>query len=370
MPIDYHYGRFPPDDRLDWPRLIPLLSPTSAAVARYDGMLSAIPNPEILLAPLTTEEAVLSSRIEGTQATVEEVLGFEAGRVPDSPEQRLNIFEVLNYRNAMRDAKQMLGTLPLSQRVIRETHSKLLSGVRGEGKSPGEYRRKANWIGPPDCTIEEAKFVPISAEELPTALNAWETYIHEVPSDRLVQLAIIHAEFESLHPFQDGNGRMGRMLVPLFLWQFGLIREPMFYISAYLEAQRDAYYAGLFAVSRDDDWTGWVAFFLEAVRKQAENNLGKTRGILDLYEKTKDQVAEMTRSQYAIRTLDAIFEKPIFGASDFSSTAGIPKASAQRILGILREGGILKVFVPGSGRQSNILVFPELLNIAEGRDIF
>jgi len=227
-PVHYHAGHFPPDERLDWPALIPFIGPAAAAVARYDGTLAAIPNPRILLAPLMTREAVLSSRIEGTQATMGEVLGFEAGQEPDSPARRDDIREVLNYRAAMRRAEELLGDLPLSQRVIRKAHSVLLSGVRGEGKLPGEYRKTPNWIGTPGCTVDEAKFVPIGADRLPDAMSAWERYIHRECPDRLIKLAILHAEFEALHPFLDGNGRLGRMLVPLLLWQDGLIREPMF----------------------------------------------------------------------------------------------------------------------------------------------
>ncbi len=185
-----------------------------------------------------------------------EVLEFQAGRKPASPMRRDDIHEVLNYRAAMRRAERMLEKLPLCRRVILEAHRVLLSGVRGEGRAPGEYRRMANWIGPPGCGIEEAHFVPPGAEGLPDAMTAWERYMHQDAPDRLVQLAILHAEFEALHPFLDGNGRLGRMLVPLFLWRNGLIHAPMFYISAYFEAHRDAYYDGLLAVSRDDDWTG------------------------------------------------------------------------------------------------------------------
>lgn len=170
-PVSYHQGRFPPLV-LDWPALIPLLGPAAAAIARYDGMLAAIPNAEVLLAPLTTQEAVLSSRIEGTQATIGEVLEFEAGQEAASPERRQDIHEVLNYRAAMREAEGLLTTLPLSQRVIRDIHRVLLSGVRGEHKDPGEYRRVPNWIGPPGCTIEEARFVPIGAQQLPDAMSA------------------------------------------------------------------------------------------------------------------------------------------------------------------------------------------------------
>ena len=184
---------------------------------------------------------------------------------------------MLNYRDAMREAERALETLPLCQRVVREAHRTLLSGVRGENKSPGDYRRIPNWIGPPGCTVEQATFVPIGADRLPSAMSAWESYLNQDAPDRLVQLAILHAEFEALHPFLDGNGRLGRMLVPLFLWQCGLISQPMFYISAYFEARRNAYYDGLLAISRDDAWTEWCGFFLKAVQVQAEETWRRPR---------------------------------------------------------------------------------------------
>ena len=148
-PVHYQKGGFPPEERIDWPMLIPLLGPAAAAVARYDGLLAGIPNPHVLLSPLATREAVLSSRIEGTQATLGDVLGFEAGQEPESATRRLDIQEILNYRAALQRAEEMLGTLPLSQRVVREAHRVLLQGARGEGKAPGDYRRTPNWIGPP-----------------------------------------------------------------------------------------------------------------------------------------------------------------------------------------------------------------------------
>jgi len=165
-PVLYHEGRFPPQ-ALDWESLIPLLGPAAAAVARYDGMLAAVPNPEVLLSPLTTQEAVLSSRIEGTQATMGEVLEFEAGQEASTPERREDIREVLNYRKAMHEAERLLATLPLSQRVLRAAHKVLLSGVRGQNRAPGEYRKVPNWIGPAGCSIEDAYFVPIDAENCP-----------------------------------------------------------------------------------------------------------------------------------------------------------------------------------------------------------
>lgn len=367
--VSYHAGRFPPA-LLDWPKLIPLLGPAAAAVARYDGMLAAVPNPDLLLAPLTTQEAVLSSRIEGTQATMGEVLEFEAGEEVGTAERREDIHEVLNYRAAMREAERLLGELPLSQRVIRGMHRVLLAGVRGQNKAPGEYRRIPNWIGPTGCTVEEARFVPIGADRLPDAMGAWERYTHEDAPDRLVQLAVLHAEFESLHPFLDGNGRVGRMLVPLFLWQRGLIKRPMFYISGWLEARRDEYYERLLAVSRDDDWTDWCRFFIEAVKAQAEENLERTQAILKLHDDLMHRLPELTRSQYAVRALDWIFGRPIFKAPDFIAMAGIPAPTARRFLDVLRKENVLNDIRAGRGRRAAILAFPALLNIAEGKEAF
>ena len=369
-PVYYHEGKFPPYERLDWPSLITLVGRANAAVGRYDGTLGATPSPEVLLAPLTTREAVLSSRIEGTQATMGEVLEYEAGRRPDSHARREDIQEVINYRSALRHAENMLTELPLSLRVIREAHRVLLIGGRGEGKAPGEFRRVPNWIGPPGCTIDQARFVPVGAGKLPEAMGAWERNIHRDAPDPLVQLAILHAEFEALHPFLDGNGRLGRMLVPLFMWRTGLIRAPRFYISAYCEARSDAYYDGLLAVSRDDDWTGWCRFFLEAVQVQAEYNQAEAQGIIDLYDRMKERVPELTRSQYAIRALDWIFAYPIFSSPHFVRDAGIPDSTARRFLGVMQEGEILELVSLGRGRRGTILLFPELLNIMEDEEAF
>lgn len=370
-PVHYHEGRFPPMS-WDWSQLVSLIGTANAAVARYDGLLSAIPNAAVLLSPLTTQEAVLSSRIEGTQATMGEVLKYEAkGDIADPKSAKeADIWEVLNYRKAMRAAEGLLKEVPLSQRIVREAHKILLSGVRGHGKSPGEYRRIPNWIGPHGCTMNEARFIPIAANKLPEAMSRWERYIHEAAPDRLIQLAVLHAEFEALHPFLDGNGRLGRMLIPLFMHQAGLIHRPMFYISAFLEANRNVYYDKLLAVSRDDDWTGWCVFFLTAVQRQAEENLCKANAILDLYSRMKMQFAELTHSQYAIHALDWIFERPIFKSSDFIRSSSIPRPTAQRILNVLKNENILKTMEESSGRKAAVLAYSDLLNIAEGYHAF
>lgn len=369
MATKYHYGKFPPT-ALDWAALIPIVGAANAAVARYDGLLQGIPNPQVLLSPLTTQEAVLSSRIEGTQATMGEVLEYEAGGDESSPAKKNDIFEVLNYRKAVRAAEKLLEDLPLSQRVLQQAHLELLSGVRGQNKDPGEYRRVPNWIGPANCSEEQARFVPIGAGDLPAAMQRWERFLYEEGHDKLIQLAIAHAEFESLHPFLDGNGRLGRMLVPLFLWQTKVIHRPMFYLSSYLEKRRDEYYDRLLAVSTDDDWTGWCAFFLRAIEHQAIENMEKVRGILALYDELKPKVVEWTHSQYAVIALDWIFENPVFGGPGFAKSVKIPAPTAKRILRVFRDAGLLKTVREGRGRQSAILSFPRLLNTAEGYKAF
>lgn len=370
-PVLYHQDRFPPVE-LDWPRLLPLIGPANAAVARYEGVLHGVPNPDVLLSPLTAQEAVLSSRIEGTQATLGEVLEFEAqGELFDeSTPKKADIREVLNYRAALREATRLLDDLPLSQRLIRRVHEVLMDGVRGRSKSPGEYRRVPNWIGPEGCTIEQARFVPCAADRLPQAMDAWERYLHDDAPDLLIQLAIAHAEFEAIHPFLDGNGRLGRLLVPLFLRSKGLLSSPNFYLSDYLESHREEYYAGLLAVSRDGDWTGWCAFFLTAVIAQAETNQRKAQEIIALYRHRQNWIVEVTHSQYGVRALDWMFSRPIFRTSDFIATAEIPAPTAKRILRLVRDEGLLREIHPASGRRAAVVAFTDLLNIAEGRPVF
>ena len=296
-----------------------------------------------------------------------EVLEVEAGADAESPERREDIHEILNYRRAMHEAELMLETLPVCGRVIRRAHAVLLDSVRGTGKSPGEYRKTPNWIGPPGCGIEEARFVPPAAHEIPDAMGRWERYANEgangVP-DRLVQLAVLHAEFEALHPFLDGNGRLGRMLVPLLLWQWKMMERPHLYVSGFLEANRNDYYDSLLGVSRDHDWTAWTLFFLKAVRAQAEENLAKAKGILELHDDLRNRIPRMTRSQYATLAVDWVFERPIFASTDFGRNAGTPASTARRVLTVLREGGVLRELVPPAGRRAALWVFPKLLNLA------
>ena len=368
-PVNYHYDQFPPKN-LDWSQLVPYIGPATLALGDFNGLLNAIPNANLLLAPLSTQEAVLSSRIEGTQATLGEVLEFEAdnGR-HQSPERRHEIREVYNYCLAIHQATELLKELPLCGRLLKEAHATLMKDVRGKNRQAGEFKLTPNFIGSPGCTVETAKFLPCSPDKLPDGMTAWEKFLHNDYPDRLVQLAVAHAEFEALHPFYDGNGRLGRMLMPLFLFERELLSYPSFYMSEYLEANRDEYYERLLAVSRDDDWPGWCRFFLQALEKQAEENTRKARAILNLYENRKSWIIEKTRSQYAVPCLDFIFRRPIFQSSDFGKNQGLTPRTARRILGKVRDDLLIEL-VPASGSRRAILAYKELLNIVEQRQTF
>jgi len=366
-PVQYKEGLFPPKN-LDWNVLIPLIGPANAAVARYEGTLNGIPNAHVLLSPLFTQEAVLSSKIEGTQATMGEVLEFEASEdTAIDEDKRKDIHEILNYRRAMNFAVHRMKELPLSQRLLKETHKVLMQGVRGKNKAPGEYRKIPNWIGPKGCTLEQAKFVPPGAHLVQDCMSQWENAIHADYPDTLVQLALLHVEFEAIHPYLDGNGRLGRLLVPLFLVDKKILTGPNFYISTFLESNREEYYERLLAVTRENDWTGWCSFFLKALTKQATDNEAKAKAILNLYELKKSWITKEAHSQYAVQALDWFFGQPFFTTSTFIKSTKIPDASAKRLVVLCRDAGLLKTVRPSSGPRPAVLAFTELLDIADGR---
>lgn len=320
-----------PLDCLDVGRLIRRVGPANAAIARYDGLLQSVVNPSIMLSPLTNREAVLSSRIEGTQATVDEVLEYEAG-IEFDEEKTHDIQEVVNYRKTLALASEALSTRPITLSLIKQMHGILMDSVRGANKSPGQFRVEQNWIGASDSTMESAKFVPPDPLQLPNHLEAFEVYLASEDIDSLIQCAVVHAQFEILHPFKDGNGRIGRLLIPLFLYQKQALASPMFYVSEYLEEHRETYYLRLREIGQEDGWTNWVEFFLEAIQQQALANTERVKRILTLYESMKTRITELTQSKYALKILDALFDRPIFQSSDFISRSGIPKNSAMPFL--------------------------------------
>ncbi len=244
----------------------------------------------------------------------------------------------------------------------------LMQGVRGRDKDPGAFRNEQNWIGSAGSTIDQASFVPIPQEHLLSGLDDWARYVSTRDErDPLVQLAIVHAEFEALHPFKDGNGRLGRMILPLFLYERKLLSGPNFYMSGYFETRRDEYIERMRAISRDGAWTEWCAFFLEGVIEQASENQKKAQAILNLYQRMSGQVVELTHSQYSGKLVDFLFSRPVFASVHFVAATGIPRKTALRLLTILRDAGILRSLAEGAGSRPAVVSFPELVNIAEGR---
>ena len=368
MPKPFVPQRLPLSD-VAWEPLIPLIGRANRALAHYDGVLYGVPNPAVLLAPLTTQEAVLSSRIEGTQATFSEVLKFEAGQEPAQQSRLLDIQEIINYRQALRTAETKLKKRPFNLNLLLDLHSILLDSVRGRDKGRGRFRTVQNWIGEPGSTVETATFVPPDPSLLPSLLDNWEKYYHTEGPDPLVQLAIVHAQFEIIHPFVDGNGRIGRILVPLFLYEAKILAQPTFYLSAYLEAHRETYVDRLRALGQTSGaWNRWIEFFLTALIEQAKLNAAKARDIIDLYENKKKQIVALTHSRFAIPLLDALFEKPVLRSSDLTAREGMPsKPMVMNLLGKLKKGGILKVVNEGSGQRAQVLAFAELIDLCEGK---
>jgi Fic family protein len=367
-PVQYHLGLFPPTN-LDWRRLVPLIGKANAALARYDGLISSIANPSVLLSPLTTQEAVLSSRIEGTVVTMGEVLQFEAGAgAALTQSKRDDVEEIGNYRTALRFAANALIERPASPSLFREAHALLMRGARGRDKSPGAFRTEQNWIGSAGCNIDKASFVPIPQTQLLSGIEEWSRYfVDDNQPDPLVQLAVAHAEFEALHPFKDGNGRLGRMIIPLFLYGRKLLGSPSFYMSAYLETHREQYIEALRAVSRDGAWTEWCEFFLLGMIDQSAQHQDKAKSIINLNRRMLAVVAKAMHSEHAHSAVEFLFANPIFASSHFVRASQIPRPTALRFLRVLRDEGILSTVLDGSGPRPSVFAFWELLDIAEGR---
>lgn len=360
-----------PVTSIQWESLIPLIGQANRSLAYYSGILYGISNPDVLLSPMTTREAVLSSKIEGTQATLGEVLKYEAGEEPAEESRHRDIQEIINYRSAMKSAEHELKSRPFTLNLLKHLHAVLLESVRGRNKGRGYFRTLQNWIGRAGCPIEEAQYIPPAPETLMSHLDNWEKYYHLERPDPLVQIAIIHAQFELIHPFLDGNGRIGRMLIPLFLYERKLISRPTFYISEYFERNRDAYVDRLQSLSGSPpDWNAWIEFFLAALHEQAQENANKVRKIIDLYQELKVRMIDLTHSQYAVPLLDRIFEQPVFQPVLLEKMEDMPsKPMIMAMTNRLRGARILKVLREGRGRRPQVLALAELINLCEGQEV-
>lgn len=366
--VNYHYGEFPPQD-LDYNQLVRPLGSASAALARYDQMLQNMHNSEFLLAPLRRQEAVISSRMEGTISTLDEVLRYEADQNESgentSQQVRSEAIEVYLYHRAMQRAQAALEDgAPISDWMIRSAHSSLLGFGRGADKSPGEYKNEQNYLV--DRSRRNVLFTPISPEQLGGGMDNLFSFIENQEWEELIQAALAHIEFEALHPFKDGNGRIGRMLIPLMLWNQGIISAPNFYISGYLEDNKEEYIERMREVSRSGAWTEWCAFFLRALDEQAHANLRITQEIKTLYEAMKDVFRDVLSSQWSTTALDFIFAQPVFRNNRFTNRSGIPRPTAARFARLLVDAGLLRTLEPPSGRRPALYAFEPLLELVRG----
>ncbi|MEM6538044.1 MAG: Fic/DOC family N-terminal domain-containing protein [Pseudomonadota bacterium] len=362
--VDYHYGAFPPKD-LDLKLLIGPLTEAVDAIARFDQILRILPNRDILLARLRNQEAVISSRIEGTISTIDEILRYEAEFDNDDDAAagvRSDVIETILYQRAMKQAQEaMEDGRPLSEWLIRSLHEVLLSFGRGAEKNPGQYKTKQNYLV--DRTKRNVLFIPISPVRLHEGMLRLIEYIDTSKDPALLKAAISHVEFEALHPFDDGNGRTGRMLITLLLWREKHISSPHFYISGYLDEHKDEYIDLMRAVSSVGAWDEWCLFFLRALTAQARRNLHMGERIRDLYTESLAAFTGLFSSKWSTVATDFVFERPIFQISQMSNRTAIGDATARRFVKLLEERGHLACIEPAAGRRPALYAFEPLLKL-------
>lgn len=304
----------PPALSADW-KITKLISEADRSLSELSGLGRTLPNPDLLIAPFLRREAVLSSRIEGTQSDIDDLYLYEAGQLPlpgmeNQGPSEADLREVFNYVVALKFGLSRLDVLPVSLRLITETHKVLMQGVRGEHATPGKFRTRQNWIG--GSTITDAVYVPPPVEEMQAALNSFEKYLHTEDSfPPLIRLALIHYQFEAIHPFVDGNGRMGRLLLSLLMMNWNLMSLPLLYLSAYFERNRQTYYDLLLAISQKGAWDEWVAFFLQGVQEQSKDAILRIRSLQDLQAKWKKRLDDSRANASVLRLVEHLFETPI-----------------------------------------------------------
>jgi len=347
--------------RLEWtPQLVAALSEADQRLGRLAGEGGRLPNPHLLIRPFVRREAVLSSRIEGTQATLGELLADEAGAaVQRAPE---DLKEVRNYVVALEKGIARLGKLPLSLRLVKELHTMLMTGVRGGRAAPGEFRRIQNWIGPPGAATADARFVPPPPNELPACLDAWEKYLHARDLPPLVQVALLHYQFEAIHPFIDGNGRVGRLLITLFLVEREILPSPLLYLSAFFEATRRDYYDLLAAVSRRGEWEPWILYFLRGVGHQANDALDRVAKINRLREAWRRRLASR-QTGTVMALLDRVSGNPFVTVKGAAEELGVAFTTAQRAIEALVSHRILRQ--TDDSRRDRVYCAQALLDILE-----
>lgn len=353
----------PPDLTFDL-KLATTLSTADRAVGELAGLGRTLPSAALLARTMVRREAVLSSKIEGTQATMSELVLFELQ--PRRPQDNSDVQEVSNYVTALSHVLAPDRRLPLSLSLLREAHEILLSGVRGGYATPGEFRRSQNWIGPAGCTLETATYVPPPPELLWDCLDAFEKHVHaEHALPPLITIACLHYQFEAIHPFIDGNGRLGRLLVTLLLVEWGLLPAPLLDLSASLEPRREEYYARLMAVSTQGDWTGWISFFLEVLAHQANDARSRAIALQTLRDEYRSQMTSARSSSLIPQLVDELFKTPAMTIARASSVLGVTHRAATQNVGKLVDAGVLTEIA--SAGRTRLFLAEEILRTINGK---
>ena len=352
-------ARLPPPIAWDGD-LVAALSRADLAIGRLAGESWRFPNPHLFIRPFLHREAVLSSRIEGTQTTLEELLAAGAGAIGEQDPG--DLLEVGNYVAALEYGLERLDRLPLSLRLIREIHEKLMRGVRGDVATPGAFRRSQNWIGAPGCTPNDARYVPPPVDELMSCLDGLERFLHDDALPPLVHAGLAHAQFEAIHPFLDGNGRVGRLLITLLLVERGVLPSPLLYLSAYFEATREAYYARLLAVTRNGTWEEWLIYFLRGVWTQAEDALARMQNIDDLFERWQESLGRI-HAGHAERALTLFVGNPFWTVGGLAAKLDVAYTTARRAIDRLEAAGIVSLV--GAAKRNRVYCARAMLDVLE-----
>ena len=333
-------------------QLVEALSEADRALGELAGLGRTLPNPYLLTQPFLRREAVLSSRIEGTQASLVDLYAFEAEPpLFGEPERREDVQEVKNYVRALEYGIERLEELPLSLRLLREMHAILMEGVRGTHRDPGEFRRIQNWIGPPGADAADASYVPPPPGEILEALGSLEQYIHrQTGLPPLVDIALVHYQFEAIHPFLDGNGRIGRLLITLMLIERDLLPEPLLYLSAYFERHRSDYYDHLLTVSQKGAWENWLLFFLHGVVAEARDAARRAGRLFDLRESYRERFQREGAGASRLSAMDHLFARPVTDINEMSKALSVSFEAARRLVNSLEEEGFLEEI---TGRRRN-----------------
>ena len=336
------------------------LSAADRSVGRLAGEGRRLPNPHLLIRPFIRKEAVLSSRIEGTQASLGELLAAEAGAAVERSSADLR--EVGNYVTALEYGLQRLESLPLSLRLVRELHEQLMRGVRDDIATPGEFRRSQNWIGRPGSTLADATYVPPPPSELMPCLSDWERFLHDRRFPPLVHAALVHAQFEAIHPFLDGNGRVGRLLITLLLAHREVMPSPFLYLSAYFESTRLEYYARLLSITERGEWEEWLVYFLDGVASQSEDVIERLQRTDSLLSGWKSELARM-RSRLPERALDLFSANPFWTVGALAERLDVAYTTAQRAVNWLDDlGAVSRV---GDDRRNRVYCARAILDVLE-----